>query len=128
MGPDWDGDNHLHVILGQCAIQEDWHDANGFDGKGWFVVDPKTGTLTHFWLTSQAYEAAGIIKRVEVPSGSPSTIRVQRTVALPSGASILDRATMTPRGDGTVHQLIEVSIDCGKTWTSRYDAIYRRIR
>jgi hypothetical protein len=49
-------------------------------------------------------------------------------VTSPDGSRYLDRTTLTPRGSGEVHQLIEVSLDGGREWKTTFDARYIRRR
>ena len=53
-------------------------------------------------------------------------VRFQGNLDLPNGRVILDRTTLTPLKDGSVHQLIEDSKDGGQTWIASFDAIYAR--
>ena len=43
-----------------------------------------------------------------------------------TGKRLLDRTTLTLQPDATVRQVIEVSKDDGRSWSVKYDAIYRR--
>jgi hypothetical protein len=44
-----------------------------------------------------------------------------------NGSPQLERITWTPNADGTVRQHWEQSADGGKTWTSAFDGLYRRV-
>jgi hypothetical protein len=126
VGTQLDGENHIAPILAGCAIEEDWLDANGHRGKGWFYVDKPSGRLKQIFLTDHAQAWGGVkekSEREDVPAGS---VGFEGTLVSASGQTILDRTTLTPAADGTIRQVIELSRDEGKTWRVAYDAIYRR--
>jgi hypothetical protein len=121
-----DGTNHITSILGGCAVQEEWTDSTGFQGRSWFYVDPATGRLKQVWLTSRAEQVGGTKEKTELPGGGPRTVQFQGILIGQSGGEIIDRTTLTLQLDGTVRQVIEISKDGERSWTTGYDAIYRR--
>ena len=52
-------------------------------------------------------------------------MRIQGRIHAEENRSYLDRTTLTDLGDGTVRQLIEVSMDEGVTWKATFDAVCR---
>ncbi len=125
-GGAFDGTNHITSILGGCAVQEEWTDSTGFQGRGWFYVDPVTARLKQVWLTSRAEQVGGTKEKTELPGGGPHTVQFQGILIGQSGGEMIDRTTLTLQLDGTVRQVIEISKDGERTWTTGYDAIYRR--
>jgi hypothetical protein len=121
-----DGTNHIASILDGCAVQEEWTDSMGYQGRSWFYVDPTTGRLKQVWLTSHAEQFGGTKEKTELPGGGPRTVQFQGVLIGNSGGQIVDRTTLTLEADGTVRQVIEISKDGERTWTIGYDAIYRR--
>ena len=121
-----DGTSHIVSILGGCAVQEEWSDISGYQGRSWFYVDPSTGRLKQVWLTSRAYQFGGTLEKSELPGGVSGSVRFQGTLLEDSGRRTLDRTTLTLQVDETVRQVIEVSRDDGRTWAVQYDATYRR--
>ncbi len=120
-----DGTNHIVSILGGCAVQEEWTDITGDQGRSWFYIDPGTQRLKQVWLTSHAERAGGTTEKAEVPGGGPHSVRFQGMLII-SGNRIIDRTTLTQELDDTVRQVIETSGDGGHTWTVKYNATYRR--
>jgi hypothetical protein len=123
-----DGSSHIVAILGGCAIQEEWTDITGYQGRSWFYVDPSTGRLKQIWLTSHAEQMGGTLEKAELPGSTAGSVRFQGALIEDSGKRALDRTTLTLLPDGTVRQVIEVSKDDGHTWSVKYDAIYRHGR
>ena len=120
-----DGSSHIVSILGGCAVQEEWTDITGFQGRSWFFVDPGTQRLKQVWLTSRAEQFGGTKEKAELPGGGPRTVRFQGEL-INFGKRIIDRTTLTQELDDTVHQTIETSKDGGRTWKVTYVAAYRR--
>ena len=120
-----DGTSHIVSILGGCAVQEEWTDISGYQGRSWFFVDPGTQRLKQIWLTSRAAQLGGTKEKVELPGGGPHTVTFQG-VLISLGKRIIDRTTLIQQLDDTVHQTIETSRDEGRTWIMAYDAVYRR--
>jgi len=120
-----DGTSHIVSILGGCAVQEEWSDISGYQGRSWFYVDPSTGRLKQVWLTSRADQFGGTLEKAELPGGVSGSVRFQGTLMEDSGKRTLDRTTLTLQSDETVRQVIEISRDDGRTWAVKYDAIYR---
>ena len=122
----FDGTSRIVSILGGCAVQEEWNDISGYQGRSWFYVDPATGRLKQVWLTSRADQVGGTLEKAELPGGAAGSVRFQGTLRDHSGKRALNRTTLSLQGNETVRQVIEISRDDGRTWAVQYDAIYRR--
>jgi hypothetical protein len=121
-----DGTNHIVSILGGCAVQEEWTDISGYQGRSWFYVDPATGRMKQLWLTSHAEQLGGTKEKTELPGGGPHSVQFQGVLVTDTGARVVERTTLTLTLDDTVHQIIQTSKDEGRTWGGEYDAVYRR--
>ena len=119
------GTNVIERVLDGCAILEHWQDARGGTGKSLFYPDPPHGVWHQVWVTNRAANPGGVKEKRLVARYDDGTVRFQGEVITPDGI-VLDRTTLTPRNDGTVRQLIEVSNDGGQTWRPSFDAIYTR--
>jgi hypothetical protein len=126
-GGKYDGTDVVTKILDGCAVTEDWTDSTGHKGKSLFYYDSFAKVWTQVWVTDQATARGGLkIKRLIATYADRGT-RFQGLLPGPPGAkTVLDRTTLQPEADGTVHQVIEISVDGGTTWIVTYDAIYRR--
>jgi hypothetical protein len=117
-----DGDNRIEKILDGCAIVENWKDVDGHEGKSLFYYRPVQKDWKQVWVTD-----VGPMKEktliLELPNGG---VRFQGELAKRSGGSYLDRTTLTPLPDGKVRQVIEMSLDGGKSWNTGFDAEYRK--
>ncbi|MDH3495231.1 MAG: hypothetical protein OER21_00500 [Gemmatimonadota bacterium] len=126
-GPTQVGTNRITKILQGCAITEEWRSASGGEGRSLFYVPPGARHWQQVWVTGGAL----------APGGTKE--KRQRTDSLPGGAirfeglirhgerEWLDRTTLTPNADGTVRQVIEISVDGGATWRPTFDAVYRPV-
>jgi hypothetical protein len=111
--------------LGGCAVVEKWADADGSRGLSLFVYDSFSGRWQQTWVTGLATRAGGLKYKTLVARYSNGGVRFQGILPAPPGKPpILDRTTLTPLINGTVHQVIEISRDGGSTWAATFDAIY----
>ena len=118
-----DGTDLVEKILKRCAIVENWREADGSgEGKSLFYYVAATKSWKQVWVTD-----AGPLKEkqliAEFPDGG---LRFQGEIPHRDGTSHLDRTTLTPLKGGDVHQVIEISLDGGKTWQTTYNAEYKR--
>ena len=117
-----DGTNRIEKILDGCAIIENWRDVEGHEGKSLFYYRPVQKEWKQVWVTD-----VGPMKEktliLEMPDGG---VRFQGELAKRSGGTYLDRTTLTPLAGGKVRQVIEISLDGGKTWQTTFDAEYRK--
>ena len=120
------GANHIESALDGCAVFEHWVNAAGAEGKSLFAFSAATGVWTQLWVTDNTSWPGSIkLKRHQGPHDDGS-VRFQTTVEKADGSHYLDRTTLTPVPDGTVRQVIEISLDDGKTWQTMFNAEYRR--
>lgn len=116
------GSNLVEKILDGCAIVENWRDVEGHEGKSLFYYRPIQKEWKQVWVTD-----FGPMKEktliVEMPDGG---VRFQGELAKRSGGTYLDRTTLTRLPGGKVRQVIEISLDGGKTWKTTFDAEYRK--
>jgi hypothetical protein len=122
-----DGTDRVERILDGCAILEHWTGIGAGDvGESLFYFVPTTHRWKQVWTTPHATSLGGLKEKEMIALYPDHGIRFQGNLSTPSGAVVIDRTTLTPMADGTVHQVIEVSRDGGATWTVSYDAIYTR--
>jgi hypothetical protein len=122
-----DGNDRIELILGGCAVLEHWVGINTDDkGESFFYFAPGSRRWKQVWTTQHA-ELLGGLKEKEMVAVYPNhAVRFQGNLSTPNGVTVIDRTTLTPLDNGTVHQVIEVSRDGGQTWVVSYDAIYTK--
>jgi hypothetical protein len=128
---DWDvyvrgvkvGANRIEPILAGCAVLESWRDLEGGEGRSLFYFVPATATWTQVWVTDRATRLGGV-KEKRLVDDHAEGVRFQGRIPLAGGGSYLDRTTLTANADGSVRQLIEISKDDGRTWTTAFDGRY----
>lgn len=128
---DWDvyqpdgklaGRNLIERVLGGCVIRESWSGRGGFAGfslNGW---DRDDGRWHQSWYDNQG-------GRLELAGGRVGDAMVLGSAAPhpdKPGVTKHQRITWTPRPDGAVRQLWEVSDDGGSTWRVEFDGRYVR--
>lgn len=117
------GSNRIEKTLDGCAVLEHWQDAGGREGKSLFYISAPDGPWKQVWVADGgAVKEKQLLERL-----ADGGLRFQgRLVHATTGAPYLDRTTLTPRPDGRVRQLIEISTDEGATWQPTFDAVYVR--
>jgi hypothetical protein len=45
-----------------------------------------------------------------------------------AGVTRMHRVTWTPRSDGSVEELWQISLDAGRVWRNHFDGIFRRVK
>ena len=125
-----DGTNRVEKILGGCAMTETWHGADGHDGHSLLYVTPflTAKRWNQVWVTDQARVFGGTKEKSLVATYPDGGVRFQGELVGPRGRVVIDRATLTPMPDGTIRQVIELSLDGGSTWQQNYQATYTRIK
>ena len=98
-----------------------WKSEQIWDGMKQGLVD-----LADFNSKVPADVQALVKEKAELRDHGGPGVRFQGSVVYPRG-TVLDRTTLTPRDDGTVRQLIEISSDGGDTWRVSFDGLYRRV-
>ena len=120
-----DGTDVVQKILGGCALTETWSGTAGDKGMSLFYFNAFTHRWTQVWVTDSATQLGGLKEKYFVGSPGGNAVRFAGTLpGLSRGRPVLDRTTLTPMPDHTVHQVIEVSTDGGETWKATYDASY----
>lgn len=120
------GENRIEKILGGCAVMEFWRGAGGGEGRSLFYHDHVSGAWKQVWITDNATAPGGLKEKTLIDGAPAGAVRFQGTVALADGRTFLDRTTLTPMEGGRVRQVIEISLDGGETWQTRFDGMYVR--
>jgi hypothetical protein len=113
------GHNSISRAHGGCVVLERWAGNAGFTGSSFNIYTPATKKWHQIWVDS-----AGTLLQLdgEFRDGS---MRMEGPGLTAKGAT-LNRITWTPRPDGTIRQLWEISTDSGKTWQASFDGTYRK--
>jgi len=118
------GTNRIDRILKGCAIQENWTEPTGEEGKSLFYFSPPDHRWKQVWVTDSAIDLGGLKEKRSLPiAGNGMRFQGELTA---NGRIILDRTTLVPQPDGRVRQTIETSSDGGTTWKVQFDAFYER--
>ena len=109
----------IQLILDECVVFENYEQGAGYSGKSlnawnsglkrWEQHYVDTAGGSRFWTGT-------------LQSGK----MVMTTEFERNGAKVLNRMTYSKEGPDRVRQLIETSLDGGKTWAPGYDGMYVR--
>ena len=115
------GTNHLHRVIGNCGLQENWVSASGqFEGTSYNVYVPSEKRWHQTWVDNQG---GTLFLEGRFTEGK---MQLQGKRENRKGKKVLDRITWTPLEDGRVRQHWQSSEDKGKTWTEVFDGYYVR--
>lgn len=121
------GRNRVVEELAGCAVFEHWTSAGGGDGKSLFFLDARRGGWTQVWVTGNTAATGGLKQKRLIERFADGGVRFQGRYPGDGEDDIVDRTTLTPLPDGTVRQVIDISRDGGRNWTTVFDAIYVRV-
>ncbi|HEY1435495.1 MAG TPA: hypothetical protein VGG65_08975, partial [Thermoanaerobaculia bacterium] len=124
---DWDvtnpagktaGHNRISLILGGCALREEWSGAGGTHGTSLNMHDAAAHRWRQTWvddggtvlLLTGEFKGGKMVLEGESPAGSGKTSR--------------QRITWTPLSADRVRQLWDSSLDVGRTWKVEFDGMY----
>jgi tetratricopeptide (TPR) repeat protein len=114
------GTNDVVPMLASCALQENWTDANGGEGKSFNFYDPNTRKWRQVWVADNG----GVLDYTgEFRDGA---MRFEGVTIDKAGKRTLQKLTFFPLSPDSVRQLFETSTDEGKTWTPGFDGLYVR--
>lgn len=126
---DWDvttpdgkpaGTNRIEVVLGGCALLENWDGAGGGSGKSLSLYVAADKQWNQTWVDSSG-------NRAVLTGGLEGTRMVLRNAwTTPAGAHMRTELSWTPLPDGTVRQVWKQSKDDGKTYQTTFDGLYRK--
>lgn len=119
------GTNKISRVLKSCAIREEWTDSQGAEGISLFFKNPNTGKLKQLWITEYAHYPGGTKEKEMVEADPGKSIRFQGRYPR-KGKPVLDRTTLSKISDDKVKQVIEISMDEGKSWRVTFVGIYKR--
>jgi len=120
------GTDRVERVSKGAAVIERWTGRGGDEGTSLFSFDPYACTWHQLWITDAPDRVGGLKHKDLVALEAGGTVRFQGVYPGRRAVTVLDRTTLTPRADGTVRQVIEVSADGGATWTTGFDAVYAR--
>lgn len=115
------GHSVVQPISGGCGLLENWTDTQGGTGKSINAYNPVLQHWQQFWVGEY-----GAVTEYRDSEWHGDTLVFHSEGRTQNGQPMLQRLSFVLRGDGTVRQFGEVSLDGGKTWPSSYDFTYRR--
>jgi hypothetical protein len=121
------GRNYVERALDGCAVIEHWDDVSGSKGLSLFYFEPRTAQWKQVWVTDHALAPGGLKEKAMI-FAAPDRVRFQGTIWVKPDRIVLDRTTLRKLNEDEVSQIIEHSVDGGSSWTTSFDAIYRRAK
>lgn len=114
------GTNTIERDLNGCVLVESWTSAAGSRGISLNFLDPATGKWRQQWV---ADNGSVVWYEGEVRDGAMHYAGEQINT---KGVKVPVRVLLEPQPDGTVRHRVESTPDGGKTWTTTFDALYRK--
>ncbi len=119
------GYNKIEKILNSCAIQENWTDTGGNEGKSLFYVENDSRQWKQVWVTASAKQPWGQKEKSLLSSTPGKEVLFQGSYKM-QGQLILDRTILSKGANGHVKQTIQVSRDGGQNWQTTFIGIYKK--
>jgi hypothetical protein len=119
------GRNRITLILGGCALQEQWTSASGNNGSSFTFFDPRSRKWHQFWI-----DDSGTAWLSYDSGNNPATARgtfhdgIMELISDPATKPMI-RGTWRLLPDGRVRQAFELSNDSGATWTTGFEGFYK---
>jgi hypothetical protein len=113
------GTSSVQLLLGGCALFENWSAGGGGDGKSLNSYNPELGMWHQFWT-----DQTGRVTEYRTSKWIDGSLQYTAERHTPRPLTI--HMTFTPVNKDLVRQLGEVSTDGGKTWTVQFDLYYHR--
>jgi hypothetical protein len=113
------GGNSISRAHSGCVVLERWTGTAGFTGSSFNIYTPTTKKWHQIWVDS-----SGTLLQLEGEFAN-GAMQMQGS-GLTAKGPMLNRITWTPRPDGTIRQVWEISTDSGKTWQVSFDGTYRK--
>lgn len=113
------GTNRVHAIVDRCALLENW-ESPGQTGKSINYYEPHTRRWRQIFIfdSGQVHDYTG--------EWDGQVMRFTARVPRPGGTLADQRMTFFPAARDSVRQLIEQSVDGGRTYQATFDAMYVR--
>ncbi|CAB1368606.1 hypothetical protein [Denitratisoma oestradiolicum] len=111
------GNNRISAIAGGCALLEEWSGADGGSGKSLIVYQPERGRWRQLWADSNSERSDR--------QGRPGLGGMVLTDA--AGPGRRGRNVLRAVSADELRQLEQSSSDGGRTWTTVFKGIYRRL-
>lgn len=114
------GENTIEKVANGCALLENWQGVNGATGRSLNYFDISEAKWKQVWVDSRG--------EVMYYSGNfiDGAMRFEGYAPQLDGTKKFYRMSITPQENGDVHQLIEESLDAGKSWHVWFDGLYKR--
>lgn len=117
------GRNKIVVMQDSCVIQENWTSANpGYTGTSYNFYNPQTKKWHQTWIDNQG---GSLLLSGTLEHGN--MVLYSEAMKTQKGEPYQNRITWTPGRDGTVRQHWEISKDNGKTWSTAFDGLYKKV-
>lgn len=126
---DWDvatpdgkaaGHNRITLILGGCALREEWAGTSGNHGTSLNMFDAGARRWRQTWVD----DGGTVLLLTGEFKGGKMVLEGESPAA--GGATVRQRITWTPLSRGRVRQLWDSSADGGKSWKIEFDGTYTK--
>ena len=115
------GENSIELILGGCALFENWTGAGASRGKSLNYYNAKEGVWEQKWIDNfgQPLEFKGKVI-------NSSIAYIGRSYSRQLEKEVINEMTISKVSENEVHQVWKMSSDEGETWQVVFDGTYIR--
>lgn len=118
------GTNHIILLQDSCMVQENWVSATpGYTGTSYNFYDPQSEKWHQTWVDNQG---GSLLLSGKLENGK--MVLWSDVMKSQKGEPYRNRITWTPNADGSVRQHWEITKDEGKSWTTLFDGLYKKVK
>ena len=116
------GHNRISLVLGGCALREEWTSARGNTGTSLNAWDGEARLWRQTWVD----DGGDVLLLAGGLQGGKMVLEGETAEA--GGKKTRQRITWTPLSGGSVRQLWDSSADGGRTWKVVFDGTYAPVK
>lgn len=116
------GENVITEAQGGCALHENYTTGGNYAGQSINYYDPIGKKWHQHWVGS-----SGDVYNYLETKREEGLLQFESNFMGPNGQISLSRLTIKLNENGTVRQLFESSTNQGKTWSSTFDGMYKKM-
>lgn len=115
------GENRISQLHGLCVVHEQYKTAGNYQGSSYNTYNVRTQQWQQTWVdnTGLLLNLTGGLDGKNMVLSGPGKGK--------DGVDTIERITWVPKDDGTVQQLWQQSTDNGKSWTTLFDGLYKKL-
>lgn len=115
------GSNVISSDLNTCVLREHYVTASGYEGRSLNMYDRQTDSWHQTWMDN-----TGLLLLLDGGWNGKQMV-LEGKGKNQQGEAIIHRISWSPKADQSVRQHWQVSSDNGKSWTTAFDGMYKKL-